>query len=58
MFAVGGPIFPSLGKAGLAKPEEGLGEAMDPNREGKVSLNGERELGSKVIEECMVREVP
>ena len=57
----GGPImtFPASLNAGLSPlPVEDRGEAIEPNRPEKVSVMGERELGSKVIVERTVRETP
>lgn len=43
----GGPNVDSELKEGVPRPaEDGMGEAMDPKRPGKVSDKGERELES------------
>lgn len=52
----GGPMVLLL-KVGVFA-EEDIGEPIDPKREGKESVMGDRELGSKVIVERTVREMP
>lgn len=45
------------GIAGLLKllPEDGSGDAIEPNRPGKISAIGDNELGFQVRVECTVR---
>ncbi len=55
----GGPRVDSELNDGVPRPaEDGIGDAIDPKRLGKVSLRVERELESKVIVEWSVRGPP
>jgi hypothetical protein len=54
----GGPIVPSFkeGVDGIA--DAGIGDPIDPKRPGNTSVIGDKELGSKLIEETSVRREP
>ena len=54
----GGPIPPSLSAGLLMLAGEFIDEFMDPNRFGKVSMIGDKALGSKVMVERTVLETP
>lgn len=51
------PLVLNEGIAGLLRllPDEGSGDAIEPNRPGNISAIGDKELGFQVRVECTVR---
>jgi hypothetical protein len=56
--AEGGAIEPSLSAGLRTLAGEFIEEFIEPKCPGKVSVIGDREFGSKVIDECTVRSTP